>query len=165
MFYPELKGVALKAQNDMIMDLKEKSTSELGLTGKELIVRPLKALDLKLSTNIWHFTPSTSNSWNTVINAQTIDDNKFIGINGIFNGESASEVTQIKITRKGSDARIWNVTPIINYQNKIGYCDDPVTLDQNTSLTMQFYVRTASTINLLGFIGAVAETRGLTINP
>lgn len=165
MFYPELKGNALKAYVDMVTSLKQKASSELGLSAKELIIRPLKPTDVELSNEVWEFSLASANDWNTEINAQTIDDNRFVGINGVFNNEAAAIGTQLRITREGSVARIWNIQAIKNFEEKVGYVDDPITMDQNTSLTLEVYTRTAATVDGIGLIGAVAEKRGMVINP
>jgi len=165
MFHLELKGVALDAYNKMVRAMVSKASRELGLGEDGLVIRPLRPEDIGLTAPAWSLNCTSANSWNTVIDSKTIADNRFVGINGVFHAEGAGEATQVKITRKGSVARYWDVTWIRNTQNKIAYADDPIILDQNTTITVEIYCTSASTLTDFGFIGAVVEKRGLLINP
>jgi len=162
-FYHELKGPALDAYNQTVRKLKEKAMKELGLSESEIVVRPWRPEDLGSTKTDWSVS-TTADTWTQVTNT-TIADNRFVGITGFYNGEGAGEITQVKITRAGSDTRYWNVIPIRNFQNKTGYADDPVTIDQNTNVTISVNCSTASTITDFDFIGVVVEKRGLLISP
>jgi len=164
MFHVELKGVALDAYNRMVREMISKATRELGLGADGLVIRPLRPEDLGLPAPAWSFNLTAPNSWNTAVNT-TIADNRFVGINGIFHNEALGRATQVKITRKGSETRYWDVTWIRDTQNKIAFADDPVIFDQNTSVKIEIYCTTASTLTDFGFLGAVVEKRGMLINP
>jgi len=172
MFYKELVGPALEAYRAMVSELKRKAMTELGLPETEIVVRPLRPDDIgptnSGATQVYTY-GQTATTWDTVIDGNTISDNRFVGINGVWiAGTVASDhspIAQIKIKRKGSVARYWYVEPIWNWENKTGYTDEPVILDQNTTVTVENWGRTAGSIVEWGFIGAVAEKRGLLINP
>jgi len=164
-FYKELTGVALEAYKEAVRTLRERAKRELGVGDDGIVVRPLRPDDLGL-TGKWEFTINAS-GWNEVIDT-TIEDNRFVCILGVFNAEDVGNCEQVKITREGSDARYWDVSPVRNFQDKIGYVDDPVTIDQNKSIKVSIYADPASTpatLTKFGFVGVVVERRGLLINP
>lgn len=175
-FYPELKGPALEAYRAMISALKAKAMEELQLSADQIVLRDLRPEDFGSSSADLYYDITAAAAWNTIISAQSIGDNRFIGISGFFMGGSAPTatgatgpnppITQVRITRKGSVARYWHVKPIGNWENKIGYCDDPITADQNTTITIETWdrVNTASQCNW-GFIGAVVEKKGVLVSP
>lgn len=168
-WYKELKGPALDAYRKMVSSLMSKAKSELGLSQNELVLRGLRPEDIGASSPDFYFGLDSA-AWSTLISSQTVNDNRFVGINGVVIGpETAlggtSMVSQLKITRKGSVARYWNTQPIHGFEGKIGYTDDPVTVDQNTTLTVDAWARTAGSIENFSLLGAVVEKRGLLINP
>jgi hypothetical protein len=164
-FYPEFKGVPLDAYNKMVGILETKAMTSLATGRDGIVVRQLRPEDTGLTTKYWpSLSIGTADTFIPYIDA-TVANNRFIGINGFMNGESAGEITQIKITRKGSDARYWSVDEIRNWQHKTGWVDDPVTVDENTRLTVSIAARVTSTVSDLAFIGAVAERKGLLVSP
>ena len=163
-FYSELRGVALDAYNRMVKVLLEKAQKELRLDADGLVVRPLRPEDIG-SSKTYFSVSTTADTWTNVVSTYKVADNRFVGINGFYNGEGVGEITQVKIVRASSEARYWNVIPIRNFENKTGYADDPVTIGQNTTITISVNCSTASTITDFDFIGAVVEKKGLLINP
>lgn len=164
MLYPELKGTALDAYNKMVSKLYDKARTELGLEDKNLSFRPLRPEDIGLANPAWSLNCPTVNAWNTVISGISISDARFVGISGVFHNEAVGEATQVRIKRMGSDIRYWDVTHVRNFDDNIGYADDPVTMDQNTTLTVDIYCTTASTLVDFGFIGAIIEKKGLLVS-
>jgi hypothetical protein len=176
-FYPELKGPALEAHRAMVSLLKRKAMDELQLTEDQIVVRDLRPEDYGSSSADLYYDITQAATWNTVINAQTIADNRWIGVSGFFCGAGTAAssagalgpntiLTQIRVTRKGSLARYWWVQPVINWADHTGYVDDPFTADPNTTLTLETYDRfnSASHSNW-GFIGAVIEKKGVLVSP
>lgn len=181
-FYPELKGPALEAYREMVSNLKTKAMQELGLGPSDIVVRPLIPNDLGVGASSPDYRVGlTALTWTTIINAASISDSRFVGINGVALTANSTilptlavgadvknivgNAEQIRITRKGSVARYWQVKPIIGFKNMVGYVDDPIIIDQNTTITIEGLSRLASSIAGLDLIGAVAEKRGLLINP
>lgn len=167
--YPELKGVSLEAYNRMIDKLKLKASTEGKLSEAEMIVRPwLRPEDIGFTNPEWYWNMSSASgsAWSTSdISSKTIADNRFVGISGVFD-TGAGVIHAIRIAREGATAREWDVAPVRNYLHKAAFADDPVTIDQNTTITISLYMAAASTINnTFGLIGAVVEKRGLLINP
>lgn len=161
MLYPKLEGPPLEAYNQAVQIIKQRAIKELNLDPDQIIVRPIRPDDLGLTAE-WTWATGTSAAWATYINAATVADNRFIAIYGA--GDALGYVSQLKINRGGSDARIWNIQAINNFTNNIGYFDDPVTLDQNTQVTITGWATTDGTSKLI-LIGVVAERRGIIINP
>jgi len=167
-FYPELKGIALSAYNEMVQKLIAKAEKELGQKyPDELVLRPLRAPDVVVNTSTisWVFTPNTATSWNTIIDDKTIADNRFIGINGVWHGEGITEISELRITKQGRVTRVWDLLPIKQFRNQVGYADDPITIEQNMTLKVECWSRTASTLTHFSLIGAVVESKGILINP
>lgn len=160
----KLDGKALEAYHAMVAKLKEKAMRELKLPEKEIVVRPLRPEDLGLSTAEWTFS-LTSGAWATAIDNATIADNRFVGINGVLleeSGESAG--TQIKITRMGQDVRYWQIQGVNYLEDACIFFDDPITIDQNTTVTVKIYARATDADFQCCFLGAVAEKRGVLVS-
>jgi len=167
-YYQDLKGVALDAYNKMVSTLMKKAGMELSLGKDDLILRSIRPEDIVgTTTACWCFGVTTTSGWNTLINAQVIADNRFVGINGISDGTATPLVSQVRITRAASVAVIWNIQELQTNVDNRAYVDDPFTIDQNTALTIEAWnctTTTASCYNLV-FLGAVVEKRGLLVNP
>ncbi len=169
-FYPEIKGIPLDAYNKMVQKMVRQAENDLNLRyGEGLILRDLRPEDIGTEVSgrgaEWSYTANTATDWNTIVDATTIDDNRYVGISGVWHSESVGDVSQLRITREGSVSRVWDLLPIIQFKHQIGYVDDPITIRPNTSLTIEAWARTASTTDGFGFIGAVVEKRGLLVNP
>jgi len=166
-FYPEFKGVALAAYNQGIDKLKSKMSREIGLAVDGGIIRPVRPEDLGSTYPWWQLNQVATNTWTAFVGCttDTIADNRFVLINGVyFNGDDG-ELHQVRITREQSVTRYWVVTPIRGFVSRTGYADDPWTVDQNTVITIEGICSSVSTLTDFDFIGAVAEKRGILINP
>jgi len=164
MLYLGLKGPSLSSYKRMVEDLKRKAMKELNLPEEEIVVRSLRPTDLGLATPAWSFNIATT-VWNTMVNT-TVADNRFIGINGIVYLEtSAQSISELKITRMGKVSSYWNIEGLILCENPYMFVDNPVIADQNTNITIEGYGIGTNTAEKMGFMGAVAEKRGLLINP
>ena len=161
MFYPKLEGPPLEAYNVAVQTIRQRAIKELNLDPEQIIVRPMRPDDLDLTAE-WTWTTGTSADTATYINAITVNDNRFMAIYGISYADN--DVSQLTINRGGSDARIWNIQHINNFTDNVAYVDDPVTMDQNTQVTIKGYAINSATTKLI-FIGVVAERRGIIINP
>ena len=164
MFYKELRGTALEAYNSMVSKLYEKAEKELGLPKENLSFRPLRPEDVRFDDARWYANLTSTLTWTSVIANKEIADARFVGISGVFNAEAWGRIQQIRIKRMGSDIRYWDVSHIPNYQDKIGYADDPVTIDQNTTVTIDIQGVTTSTSTNWGLIGGVVEKKGLLVS-
>lgn len=176
MFYPELEGDALKAYVETRNRLVSKASKELlgraWFPGQpipdELVVRTLRPEDLGLANPEYRFfdtvAGATAAAFNTVVNV-TVADNRFIGIYALVNNEASGEANEIRATREGTVTRFWPLQQIQFWQSNTGFADDPFTADQNTNLTIDLYLRTASTVIDLHPLGLVVEKKGLLVNP
>lgn len=173
-WYPTLQGPALDAYRKMIAKLKAKATKELNLSETEVVVRDLRPEDLGASSADF-YVGTKATDWLELVSNQTIGDNRFVGINGIQIQDTTSTndlgvelepaISQIKITRKGSVAAYWVVKPVWSFESRVGYTDNPITIDQNTTVTIEAWARTASSLKGFTLLGAVVEKRGLLISP
>lgn len=173
MFYPECEGEALTKYREMVGNLFTMAQKELNVSKGELVLRPLRSDDIGPtndgSTQDYYY-GQTAVTWDTVINATTINDNRFIGVNGFYMGGTIADgpsvpIAQLRFTAKGSKVAYWNVAPVGNFEGKAGYSDEPIIVGQNMTFTLENWGRTASSISDWGLIGAVVERRGLLINP
>jgi len=174
MWYPDLQGRALEEYRNMVAELKRRAMTRLGLPATEIVVRDLRPDDIgpnNAGSTQDNYYGITATTWDTVIDANEIADNRFVGICGFyFGGTTAnpgpgSPLAQVRITKAGELVRYWHVQPIYNFRNKTGYTDEPIIVDQNTKITVENWGRTAGSVSNWGFIGAVVEKRGLLINP
>jgi len=164
-YYFKLEGNALAAYNKMVHVLIDKAMRELKLPREEVVVRPLRPEDVGLTTPVWTFNVASANAWNIMINEKIINDNRFVGINGVLYGESGTgAVTQLEITRQGEIKRYWQVQDVNFLEDAAVFFDDPVTVDQNTTITVKGYATAIEADLRLSFLGAVAEKRGLLIS-
>ena len=171
MFFNELAGIPLSAYTQMVKNLRAKAEKELKIGPDKVVVRDLRPEDIGLTQGRFTSTMTTIGSWNKIINTYTVGDNKFLGISGVFYARitGTQAATQLRITRAGSVARYWNIQGINITENAQRFFDDPVIVDQNQTLTIEAFVpgvsaNTTKAENLI-LMGAVAERRGLTINP
>ena len=170
-FYTELKGVPLDARNKCCNECMRRAQEQLGLPREEIILRPLRPEDIGYSASKFKNSLTTTLGWNTLVNTYTIADNRFVCLTGVFTEESTpTRVHQVKINRAGSDARIWNVQRVSVVEDNQMHVDDPIIIDQNTQLTITAYNGLLTTTGTntweeFGFIGCVAEKRGMIINP
>jgi len=169
-FNLKLEGESLDAYNRMVTELEGKAMTQLGLPRSEIVVRPLRPEDMGFTTPQWAcpaIADSATNSWNNIINTYTIADNRFIGVMGLHRGfgqGATNAFSQLKITKAGKLARIWNIQAIEDFVGNTAYFSDYFTVDQNNVLTIQGYALVGTTDKMV-FLGAVAEKRGQTTNP
>jgi len=173
-WYPKLEGPALEAYKRMVDTLRTRAMKELNLSADDIVLRDLRPEDIGASSADFYVGTKAAD-WYSIIDSQTISDGRFVGINGVvladtggtdaFGLANEPPISQIKITRKGSVTRYWNVKPVWAFEGKVGYCDDPITVDQNTTITVEVWARSASSLEGFTLLGAVAEKRGILISP
>lgn len=165
MFYQHFKGVPLEAYDRVVQLLKAKAMTELKLPESELIVRPLRPEDIGFPNAVFASTIASSGAWTNMVNTYTIADMRFVGLTGIVYDLNRANIVQLRVTRSGKTSRLWSIQQIRDFEDKIGFADDPITVDQNTQLTIERYATTAVKSDKTGFVGVVVERRGLVINP
>jgi len=154
----------LEAYRKMVSALYSKAEKELKLRREELVLRPLRPEDIGLPTPVWTFNIATANAWNTMIDNVSIADNRFVGINGILYGESGTGVVvQIEIKRAGEVKRYWQVQDVNFLEDATIFYDDPITIDQNQTISVRGYATAVDSDLRLSFLGAVVEKKGLLI--
>ena len=165
--YPKFEGVPVVAYEKMVTDLKARAMRVLGLPESEIVIRPLRAEDLGLTTPQWTFTLSSTVGYVAIVDGVSIADNRFIGINGICYTNTNPTVNQLRITRAGSVSRVWNIQEAQYNENDSVWVDDPVTVGQNETLTIEQYAAAATTqaAELIVFYGVTVEKRGIVTNP
>ncbi len=165
-FYPKFEGVPVTAYNKMKKELKRRAM-QAGLAESDIVIRSLRPEDLELTTPQWTFTLSSTVGYVLMIATVSIDDLRWVGINGICYTNAAPAVNQLKIVRAGSDARVWNIQEAQHNENDSIWADDPVIVNQNETLAVYQYCSAATTqsAELIVFYGLVAEKRGIVVNP
>ena len=106
--YEQLEGNALRAYESMVNKLRTKAMQGLKLNASEVVVRPIRPLDINATVTDWYFANNVSSSAYatlTNIDGASIANSRFVGINGIFNQTGASSIHAIRITREGAVAR------------------------------------------------------------
>jgi len=163
-YYEKLEGAALAAYRQTVATLVAKAQQELKLSRDQIVTRMLRPEDIGLPNAASTFNITSANAWNTIIDEATIGDSRFVSINGILLGESGtSVVTQLKITRSGEDVRYWQIQDVNFLESPIIWFDDPVTIDQNTTLTIKAWALATDSEWRCTFLGAVAEKKGLLV--
>ena len=166
MFY-NLEGEALDAYNKKVEETVAKAMRELGLSRDQVIVRPLRAEDIGFAAPEFLKTVTATYAWNNIVNTVTIADNRFVIINGVnrgFGQGTTNVFSQLRLTKSGKTARIWNIQGVEDLASNTVYWTDPVEINQNNQLTIEGYAVRATTDKLV-MLGAVVEKRGLVINP
>lgn len=160
----KLEGVSLEAVRQGHSEIKEKAIQQLGLKTDEIVTRELRPEDVGLTTPEFTFNIASGTAWNTMIDAKTIDDNRFVMIYGVRLCESTdSPVSQLKLTRAGQVKRYWQIQGANYNEDAVVYFTDPVIIDQNTSLTLEGYGVTTDTAFKCVLLGEVVEKKGLLI--
>lgn len=170
-FYGDLKGTPLDARNKCCNEVQRRAQNQLGLPREEIILRPLRSVDIGYSTDKFKSSITTTLGWNNLVTTYTVADNRFVCISGMFTEESTpTRIHHVRITRAGSVSREWNVQRVSLQDDNQMFVDDPIIIDQNTQLSIEAYnglltTTSANTWEEFGFIGCVAEKRGMLINP
>lgn len=166
MFYPKLEGVSFDAHKAAVNKLQALAKKELKLGDEGIVTRALRPEDLG-KTGYWNFSITTTSGWNTMVNAATVANTRFISLEGIFYPKSAAQlVSELEINRSGSIVRYWTIQGVNYLENNMIFFDDPITLGQNQPITIKGYnpSTTTSSVEEVVFLGTVVEKKGLTIN-
>ena len=162
--YTSLAGAALDARNKIEAALLQKATKELNLSRAELTVRELRPEDLGLSTPEWTHT-GTAATWSSIVNAHTMADNRFVGIYGVRYAQTGTQsFSQLEITRAGNTVRYYHIQGTAYLEDQTQYFDDPVTIEQNTTVTIKAYPVTTVTAEKMVLLGLVVEKKGLLVS-
>ncbi len=164
MLYPYFKGVPFDAYVALVAKLKKQAMTELGLPESEIVVRALRPEDVGFANPVFISTVS-ADSWTNSVNTYTIADNRYVGISGVVCDGDENTIVALRITREGKTARIWNIQGVADFEDKAGYADDPITIEQNTQITIEEYGLATTKTNEICLLGVVVERRGLLINP
>lgn len=159
--YLELKGSALVALNKARDEVKKRASNVLNA---DYELRDSTATDFKLSNPAFLFNVTTASNWNTLVNNQTINNNRWIALYGLSYPETTPLISELKITT-GGGVKMWrNVQHVPFTQDKVEFFD-PVIIDQNTGFTLEAYNRGATTAtgHQLILFGVTAEKRGMTL--
>lgn len=167
MLYPELNGIPFDAYVALVSKLKMKATMQMGVLESEIVVRQMRPEDIGFSNPVFIATIAAGSTaaWSNMINTYTIADNRYVGIFGVSYDNSENNVVALKFTREGKTAREWAIQQVADFEDKTGYADDPITIDQNTQVTIEKFALSTSNADTTTLLGVVVEKRGLVINP
>lgn len=142
-----------------VAEIKRRAMKELGLPESEIVTRSLRPEDIGLTTAEWTDTTGAA-AWADYVDT-SVGDQRFILINGVCKTDDDADA--LRITREGKVAAIWNIQACEKLRNNTLFFE-PVLCDQNTLIHIEHYGNDAQTSKLILF-GAVAEPKGLTVNP
>ena len=168
---PDFEGPAVQAVKDLTRVMKDRARTELSLPESEIIVRSMRPQDLGFASGTYgQLAITAANTATNLVAANTIADNRYVGIYGIaaneaFSAAGTAELEHVRITRKGSVAREWNIRALQLFENQTGWFSDPVILDQNTTVTIALFGSSTSTVADFELYGVTVEKRGLVVNP
>lgn len=162
MYQFQLTGEALNSYYDMVEKLKQKAMKEGRLSPNDIVVRPLRPEDVGLSNPEWTFNLASANAWATNMLNTTISNNRWIGINGFLVEESGAQAgTQVKLKVMGIDRRYWTIQGVNMLQDSTIFFLDPLTVDENTNITMDIYGTDIDADFRLVVLGVVVEKKGI----
>ena len=165
MFYPHFKGVPFNAYIELVNKLKKQAMEEMGLPESEIVVRALRPGDIGFTNQPLFQSTTSADAWTNSVNTYTIADNRYVGIHGVVFDADENTVVALRINREGKTARLWTIQQISGFEDKAGYADDPITIEQNTQITIEEYGLATTKMNEICLLGVVVERRGLLINP
>jgi len=163
-FYTKLQGESLEVQKQVVNELMKRATQSLRLGEDGLTKRGLLPEDLGL-TGAWAFDITSTLGYDTMVDAATISDQRFIAITGIQYAKSSEQlIKQIKIEKANKTARIWNIQGTNLLEENTIYFPDPIIVEQNQPITIYGYndsTSTSSSSERIVIIGEVIEKKGI----
>lgn len=166
--YPVFQGQAVDAYNKMVNIMVNKLKTEQGLPDDQIVVRDMRPEDIMGNANTYY--PAIGGQAGTftdlVSGGATVANNRFVGIYGVYSNATDGAFNQLRITRKGSTSRFYETNSIRLWQHRTAWFTDPITVDQNTNITVAFSQRTnLGSMADYALIGLVVEKRGLLVSP
>lgn len=161
--FQDFEGDAYNTYNEMLSKMRIRAMTEMGLNDNTTIVRQLRPQDLNITNPEWYLTGFSTSL--ATLTSGTITKGRIVGICAIFNGESVGECTQLKFNVKSADVAIWDTDCVASFKHKVGFADEAIIIGENEVFTISGAARSAGTTNLVGFLGACIERRGLTVSP
>ena len=178
----QLKPEAVDAiRNACMMAVLEKAVDTFG-ERQRMTLRDLNAADMAYANNIFTETShATANQWNAMaFGAFTVARGTVIGIYGL--GISVVHdatidfhpITGIRLDVGGARVAQWHVQSLAQNTSAasvaptrvvFGLTKSPVVVNENVTVTIYEYTRTASTVYEPCWLGIIAEKEGLTLKP
>jgi len=152
-----------------IADLRDgyiKLVVETALAGtkarKLLDVRDLLPSDIGLTNEVWYErTGSSKNTWeNSAIASKTIADGRWICIWGVTDNSEVPSVSALRFDVGGSKVALWHLDKLNGLEHKAAIALSPVIVSEGISLTIEHYVKVASSQTELIYDGCVVEVSG-----
>jgi hypothetical protein len=148
--------------------------------GQKVTVRDLNASDMDYSNNIFTETSNASaNAWNAMaFGAFTVDTGTIIGIYGlglsvIHNGTITQlPITGVRIEVGGARVAQWHVQSLQTISSAattaqqvvhFGIAKSPIIVQEDMTVTIYEYTRTASTVYEPCWLGVTIEKEGITL--
>jgi len=153
---------------DVVRNLERRvgELTQARVAPKEVTVRMLRPSDLGLSVENWSYTSTSAFAFTNYI-SQTIPDDTFVSVAGVFNTTSSPAATMVKVTVGGNTKRLWPLEHMHaeGEQAKTLFfgSDEQIILAPGSVVKIDV-VATSTAAQDLGFIGFVGEARGQNID-
>ena len=162
--HPDLTGDASRALKEGRAMLFRRAAEKIG--AENTIVTDLLPEHVHGTANGHWATTSigTANSYANMANA-TVSSTRWLMFTGLSHSEAIGELDMYRIQRGTSVAREYNVTTTDNFRHATFWASDPVIVNENTNVTLQFAARSTGTVTDYDVFGETAERVGITISP
>jgi len=129
---------------------------------KRLDVRDLMPSDIGLTNEVWYErTGATKNTWeNSAIATKKIADGRWICIWGVTDNSEVPSVSALRFDAGGSKVAMWHLDKLNGLQHKAAIAMSPVIVSEGISLTIEHYIKVASSQTELIYDGCVVEVTG-----
>lgn len=166
-------GQAGAIRNEIVRRMIAEAMAKTNLSEDKIVVRDIRAKDdvilysggSAVDLEDWGcVTGTTANAYETMA-ADTMADQRWIGIYGVKVDEDALSCTALKFNIGGADRVIWQLQALNEDDGFVGFCPSGVIIPQNDPYTISRWVRIASTSTHIVLKGVVVEPRGKLISP
>jgi len=134
-----------------------------GTKGKRsLDIRDLFPSDIGLTNEVWYErTGSSDNTWeNSAIATKTISDGRWICIWGVTDNSEVPSVSALRFNVGGSKVAMWHLDKLNGLWHKAAIAMSPIIVSEGITLTIEHYVKVASSQTELVYDGCVVEVSG-----
>jgi len=129
---------------------------------KNLDVRDLMPSDIGLTNEVWYErTGSSDNTWeNSAIASKSIGKERWICIWGITDNSEVPSVSALRFDVGGSKVALWHLDKLNRLEHRAAIAMSPVIISEGISLTIDHYVKVASSQVEICYDGCVVEVSG-----
>lgn len=129
---------------------------------KRLDVRDLMPSDIGLTNEVWYERTGTSdNTWeNSAIASKAIGRDRWVCIWGITDNSEVPSVSALRFDVGGSKVALWHLDKLNRLEHRAAIAMSPVIVSETINLTIEHYVKVASSQVEICYDGCVVEVSG-----